>query len=138
VTRAKPKNNRIRQDRGENKNRRRDRGAAAHKTGHAAERLAAACLLLKGYRILARRYRTPLGEIDLVAKRGKAVVFVEVKRRGTAGQAAEAVGRANQRRVRAAAELYLQKHTEYNGLTTRFDVIVLAPRRLPQHIPDAF
>ncbi len=103
-----------------------------------AERLAAAYLRLKGYSILAMRYKTYLGEIDVVAKRGRTIVFAEVKRRRYITAAKEAIHADNQARVRRAAELYLQKHPRYTGHNMRFDAIVFAPRCWPQHIQNAF
>ena len=112
------------------------------KTGHArgltAETIAALYLRCKGYRILERRFRTPLGEIDIIARRGGAVAFIEVKLRKTHDAAAEAIHAHNQARVRQAAALYLARHPEYAGLETRFDALMLAPGRLPQHIVNAF
>jgi putative endonuclease len=110
----------------------------AHNTGMKAETLAALFLRLKGYRILERRYRTHLGEIDIIAKRYGVVAFVEVKLRRTHESAAEAIDRINQSRVRRAAELYLAKHIEYTVFETRFDALVMAPGRLPRHITGAF
>ncbi|MEZ0224046.1 MAG: YraN family protein [Alphaproteobacteria bacterium] len=114
----------------------------AKKTGHRkglyAETIAALYLRCKGYRILERRFRTPKGEIDIIAKRGGAVAFVEVKLRKTHEDAAEAVHAINQERVRQAAALYLTRHTEYTVLETRFDALIMAPGKLPQHIVNAF
>ncbi|HYD17863.1 MAG TPA: YraN family protein [Patescibacteria group bacterium] len=109
-----------------------------HNKGMAAEALGALYLRLKGYRILARRYKTHLGEIDLIAMRYGVIAFVEVKLRRTHEDAAEAIHRINQSRVRRAAELYLAKHTQYTVFETRFDALVMAPRKLPQHIRNAF
>lgn len=109
-----------------------------HKKGLWAETLACGYLLLKGYRIVARRFKTPLGEIDIVARRGKTVVFVEVKLRGTERTAAEAVHPRNQERVRQAAALYLQRHPGYTNMAIRFDAIVMTWGSWPRHITDAF
>ena len=114
------------------------RGTTGHRKGLNAETVAALYLRCKGYRILERRYRTPLGEIDIIAKRGGAVAFVEVKLRKTHDDGAEAIHAGNQQRVRQAAALYLAKHTEYTVLETRFDALVLAPGKLPRHIMNAF
>lgn len=112
------------------------------KTGYSrgiyAEYLAAWFLRFKGYRILSMRYKTRLGEIDIVARRGGTVVFAEVKWRKNRTAALEAIHNANQSRVRQAAELYLQKYPRYTGLETRFDAIVLSPRHWPLHIQNAF
>jgi putative endonuclease len=109
-----------------------------YKKGLLAETLAAWILRLKCYRVLAMRYKTRVGEIDIVAQRGRTVVFTEVKFRQTADHAAEAIGTHNQSRVRQAAALYLQKHPEYNGYDCRFDAVVLAPGKWPRHIENAF
>lgn len=103
-----------------------------------AELLAGWYLRLKGYRILAVRYKTRLGEVDIVAVRAKTVVFVEVKQRSTAVRAKESIHAQNQARVRRAAELYLQKYPRYTGHDVRFDAIVFAPGVWPQHIQNAF
>ncbi len=109
-----------------------------HATGLWAEKKAEVLLMLKGYRILARRFKTPSGEIDLVAKRGSLLVFVEVKHRQSVSDAAEAVHAKNRQRVEQAAALYLQKHPEYNDLDMRFDVIIVTPGAWPQHISAAW
>ena len=106
--------------------------------GLEAEQQAASFLENLGMRILERRYRCPLGEIDLVAKDGETVVFVEVKaRRSTAfGLPEEAVGFAKQRRLARAAEAYLA----FRGLhdsPARFDVVAVTPEGI-RHLTDAF
>jgi len=110
----------------------------AYARGRRAELLAAWWLRLHGYRILARGFRVPVGEIDLVARRGGILAFVEVKRRARLDSAGEAVSRRNQRRVHHAAELFLQRHPELGGLQPRFDALLLVPRRLPVHLKDAW
>ena len=109
-----------------------------YRRGLFAEKCAAWYLRLKGYDIIAARYRTSVGEIDLVARRARHLVFVEVKHRAALEVAAEAVHRRNQARVRRAAELYLQKHPRYTGFDMRFDAVVMAPGRWPRHIVNAF
>lgn len=111
---------------------------AAYRHGHVAEAAAMLLLLLKGYRPLARRSRTPLGEIDLVIKRGQTIAFVEVKARGTRFDALESVGRQSEHRIVAAADLWLAKHPAAAGLDLRYDMVVITPWRLPLHIADAF
>ncbi len=95
-------------------------------------------LIAKGYRIAARRWKTPLGEIDIVARRRRALVFVEVKARVRVDDAAEAVTERGRQRIIAAAELWLAHHPDDAEREIRFDVILVAPGRMPQHIPDAF
>ena len=110
----------------------------AYRHGHVAETLAALLLLAKGFRLLARRYRTPLGEIDLIARRGRLVVFVEVKARPTRRDALESVGPTAERRIIDAADMWLAKHPDAAGLDLRYDLILVTPWRLPQHVADAF
>jgi putative endonuclease len=111
---------------------------AAFRTGLSAEARAAAYLMAKGYRILARRFRTPVGEIDLVARRRKVVVFVEVKARATLDDAAYAVTPRQQRRIIDAAQTWLMAHPEHAEFDLRFDAMLIAPRRLPRHLLAAF
>ena len=111
---------------------------AAFRRGLSAESRAAMLLIAKGYRIAARRWKTPLGEIDIVARRRRALIFVEVKARVRLDDAAQAVTERGRRRIIAAAELWLAHHPDDAEREIRFDVILVAPGRMPQHIPDAF
>jgi putative endonuclease len=111
---------------------------AAFRTGLSAEARAAAYLMAKGYRILAKRFRTPHGEIDLIAKRSNLVAFVEVKARATLDEAAFAVTPRQQSRIIDAAQGWLIAHPEHAELELRFDAILIAPRRLPRHLLAAF
>ena len=111
---------------------------AAFRTGLSAESRAAAYLMAKGYRILAKRFRTPHGEIDLVAKRRNLVAFVEVKARATLDDAAFAVTPRQQARIVNAAQAWLVAHPEHAEMELRFDAMLIAPRRLPRHLMAAF
>jgi putative endonuclease len=111
---------------------------AAFRTGLSAEARAAAYLMAKGYRILARRFRTPHGEIDLIAKRRNLIAFIEVKARATLDEAAFAVTPRQQQRIIDAAQGWLIAHPEHAELELRFDAILIAPRRLPRHLLAAF
>ena len=111
---------------------------AAFRTGVSAEARAGALLMAKGYRILAKRFRTPYGEIDLVARRGNLLVFVEVKARATLDDAAYAVTPRQQRRIIDAAQAWLMAHPEHADFDLRFDAVLIAPRRLPRHLLAAF
>lgn len=111
---------------------------AAYRRGLFAETLAAWLLRLRLYRILARRYRTPSGEIDLIARRGRTIVFVEVKSRPSETEALEAVGAKTRRRIVRAAELWLAAHPDAAGFNFRFDVIAIVPGRLPRHSVAVF
>jgi putative endonuclease len=120
-----------------------DKGAApervaAFRTGLSAESRAAAYLMAKGYRILARRFRTPHGEIDLVARRRSLLAFVEVKARATLDEAAFAVTPRQQLRIINAAQAWLVAHPEHAEFELRFDAILIAPRSLPRHVLAAF
>ena len=110
----------------------------AFRTGLSAESRAAAFLIAKGYRILARRFRTPHGEIDIVARRRTTVAFVEVKARETLDEAAYAVTPRQQARIIAAAQVWLMAHPEHESYDLRFDAMLIAPRRLPRHLVAAF
>lgn len=114
------------------------RRQAAEKRGRSGERLAAWWLRLKGYRIVARGFRTPVGEIDLVARRGRRLALVEVKRRATLAAAAEAISPQQQARIARAAEAFLKRRPDLAGLTLGFDALLLAPGRRPRHLTDAW
>lgn len=106
--------------------------------GHRAEWLAALALRLKGYRILAMRHRTPLGEIDIIARRADTLAVVEVKARDSLARAVEAVTPTAQGRIAAAADLWLQRQPDHARLSLRFDIVAVLPRRWPKHLPGAF
>lgn len=110
----------------------------AERRGRLAEWVAALWLMLKGYRILALRHRTPLGEIDIIARRGDLVAFVEVKARRETASAVDAVSPSAKNRIRAASELWLSRRKDAAGLSLRYDIIAVLPYRLPHHFPDAF
>ena len=111
---------------------------AAFRTGLSAESRAAAYLMAKGYRILAKRFRTPHGEIDIVAKRRNLLAFVEVKARATLDDAAFAVTSRQQQRIIDAAQAWLAAHPEHAEFELRFDAMLIAPRSLPRHVLAAF
>jgi len=111
---------------------------AAFQTGLSAETRAAAYLMAKGYRILAKRFKTPYGEIDLVVRRRNLIAFVEVKARSKFDDAAYAVTPRQQKRIIDAAQAWLMAHPEHANFELRFDAMLIAPRRLPRHLPAAF
>lgn len=106
--------------------------------GHRGERLAAWALRLKGYRIMAVRHRTKRGEIDLIARRGDLVAIVEVKVRRTLTEAMDAIGPEAQRRIEAAADLWLARQRDHARLSLRFDIVAVLPWRWPVHVPNAW
>jgi putative endonuclease len=111
---------------------------AAFRTGLSAESRAAAFLIAKGYRILAKRFRTPYGEIDLVARRRNLIAFVEVKARANLDDAAWAVTPRQQQRIVNAAQAWLMAHPEHAEFEMRFDAMLVAPKSLPRHLLAAF
>jgi putative endonuclease len=110
----------------------------AFQLGISAESRAAAFLIAKGFRILARRWKSPLGEIDIVARRRSLLVFVEVKARNDFDEAAESLSPRQQRRIAAAAEAWLAAHGSDGFRDIRFDAVLVAPGKMPRHIPGAF
>jgi putative endonuclease len=109
----------------------------AERHGRRGEGWAALWLRLRGWRIVARRVKTPRGEIDLVARRGRTVAFVEVKWRTTDAGLDTAIDEYRLRRVAAAVEAVAHRHAR-PGDTIRIDVLLLAPRRWPRHIVNAW
>lgn len=118
--------------------RRSDKRRHAERRGHAAEYWAAFYLMLKGYRILALRYRTRLGEIDLIVRKKDVIAFVEVKARNSEAGAVDAVSYASQNRIRAAADIWLSRRRDGGLLSSRFDIVAVLPYRIPIHFIDAF
>ena len=114
-----------------NQRRRRERG------GRRAERIAAWWLRLKGWRILAVRARTPVGEVDLVARRGRTLAFVEVKARSSDDAAGLALDDYRLRRVARAAEALSARYSR-SGDTMRIDAIFIVPGRLPRHLANVW
>ena len=109
-----------------------------YRAGLAAEALCRLALRLKGYRIVAARYRSTRGEIDIIARRGCVLAIVEVKARATFEDALESFRVRQQQRLHRAAEDFLARHPAFARFDVRFDVMLVAPRRWPQHIPDAW
>lgn len=106
--------------------------------GRLAESLCAWHLRFRGYRILARRFRSPLGEIDIVARRGNTLAVVEVKARADAAQAMDSLGPRQRGRIQRAAEVFIAARPALAGMDVRFDVMVVTPWRPPDHIMDAW
>jgi putative endonuclease len=106
--------------------------------GRRAEALCRLILRLKGYRILASRLRTPLGEIDIVARRGDTLAVIEVKARGDWLTAGEAVSARQRGRLARAAHAFLATNPHYAGMSLRFDVMLVTPWSWPRHLRDAW
>ena len=116
----------------------RDTRRRAYGFGRAAENRAAWWLRLKGYRIVAKGFRAPVGVIDLVARRGRVLALVEVKARANLTEAANALGARQLRRIERAGTIFLQHRPELAGMDLRFDLVLLAPGHWPRHIVDAW
>lgn len=114
-----------------------ERRQQAERFGRRAESLASLWLMLRGWRILARRVKTHAGEVDLIARRGRIVAFIEVKARRTEAQLALAIDARRLKRVAAAANQLWQSYAR-PGDDVRIDVMLLAPRRWPRHIENAW
>ncbi|HEY3797427.1 MAG TPA: YraN family protein [Caulobacteraceae bacterium] len=106
--------------------------------GRRGEVVAALWLMAKGYRILGFRLKTPQGEIDLLAQKGRTLAVVEVKRRGTVDTALEAVTHHQRERLRRAGEAFAARRRDLKDAAIRLDLMALAPGRLPCHIRDAW
>ena len=117
---------------------RRQRRRQALQRGNRAEGAAALWLGCKGYRIVARRFSCRTGEIDLIARRGSVLAFIEVKYRATTADAAQAITAAKRRRIISAAHAWLAAHPRDNNLSCRFDAVLMRPWRIPVHIEDAW
>jgi putative endonuclease len=105
---------------------------------NARSRFAPAFLIAKGFRILARRWRSPVGEIDIVARRRGLLLFVEVKARANLDDAAWSVTERQRGRIAAAAEAWLARYPDHRIRDIRFDAMLVAPGRIPRHITAAF
>lgn len=109
-------------------------GGRAHREGHASEWIAAAWLMLKGYQILGFRLKSRAGEIDILARRGRVLAVVEVKRRATLDQALAAVTTDQHQRLLAAGRSVLHGRPSLAGHELRIDMVALAPGRFPRHV----
>ena len=114
------------------------RRRAAYRRGTRAELICLWQLRLKGYRILARRYRAPVGEVDLIARRGGILAAIEVKAREDFATASESIQARQRQRVARALSHFLSSRPDLATLSPRFDVMLVTPRRLPRHLVDAW
>jgi putative endonuclease len=110
----------------------------AQRRGRIAEWLCLWHLRLRGWRILARGWRCPAGEIDILARRGRVLAVIEVKSRREFATAAAALAPRQRRRITRAAEAFLLQRSDLAGLDLRFDLMLVAPLRLPRHWPSAW
>ena len=110
----------------------------AFQRGHLAELLCLWHLRLRGWRVLARRFRVPSGEVDLIARRGRVLAAIEVKARPNIAAAAESISPRQRRRIARALAHFLATRPDLARLDVRFDVMLVTPRRLPRHLVDAW
>jgi len=110
----------------------------AERRGRLAELLCRWHLRLRGWRVLARDWRCPAGEIDIVARRGRTIAVIEVKLRRDTDTAAASLGPRQRRRIARATEAFLLTRPELAALSIRFDVMLVEKRRLPYHLPGAW
>ena len=118
-----------------------ERRVRAYRFGRFAESLCVWRLRLAGYRVLARRFKVPAGEIDIVARRGDTLAFVEVKARNAASGGDEPAVEltARQRaRIERAAEAFVARRPRLDRCAMRFDLMVVRPWRAPRHLADAW
>ena len=108
----------------------------AERRGRRAEWIAVWWLRLKGYNILSLRFKCPAGEIDIIARRGQTLAFIEVKQRADLNTALQAVPPRAWLRIARAAELWTGQQSRFRSLDWRFDLIAIAPHHLPQHKRD--
>lgn len=112
------------------------------KTGHRCEKWAQMLLMLKGYIPVARNYvtgrGTGAGEVDLIMRKGRLLVFIEVKKRATFEKALHAITIGNQARVIRASAVFLARNPKFADFGVRYDAVLFAPKRMPRHIKDAW
>jgi putative endonuclease len=110
----------------------------SYRFGLWAEYWAAARLMLKGYRILALRYKTPHGEIDIVARKGQTLVMIEVKARAQAEDGLYAIRPQARQRIENAARYFLSGNPQYSAFDVRFDVVTISPAGGMTHLDNAW
>jgi putative endonuclease len=110
----------------------------SEEAGRAAELAALWYLRLKGWRLLAQRYRSPVGEVDLVMRRGDVTAFIEVKARNSLDGAVQSVSPRQARRIGAAARHFLMQDAIAASQSCRFDIVAVSPYHWPRHIENAF
>jgi putative endonuclease len=110
----------------------------AEKRGHRSEWLAAWALRLKGWRIVAKRFKTKTGEVDLIARKRDLVIMVEVKARASLIEAMDSVTPTAQRRIEAAGDVWLARQPDFSKLSVRYDLVAVLPRQWPVHVERLF
>lgn len=108
----------------------------AEQRGRRGEIFAEIALITRGFRVVARRFKTKAGEVDLIARRGKLIVIVEVKARKTLSEAHDAVTSTALRRIEAAGDIWLARQKDHAELSIRYDLIAVLPGKWPVHVPS--
>jgi putative endonuclease len=111
---------------------------STYKFGLFSESIAIVFLMLKGYSIVAKRYKTPLGEIDIIAKKAKSLIGIEVKARRKEFDISDVISAKQKKRIINGIKMFLSKNQKYNDYTIRFDVIAVRPFRIPKHIINSW
>jgi len=111
---------------------------ARYRRGRWSESLAVVLLRLEGYRILGRRLRTPFGELDIIAVRGRRLAFLEVKRRATMEEAEAAIADRQQARIAKAAAYWVSKRPGYHEHEQGLDIMLIVPGHWPRHLHNAY
>lgn len=111
---------------------------AAEQRGHRSEWVAAWYLRFNGYRILAKRFKTKAGEVDIIARKKDLIIMVEVKARPTVLEAMDAITATAQRRIEAAGDTWLARQKDFARLSVRYDMIAVLPRKWPVHVERLF
>lgn len=110
----------------------------AQKRGHRGEWLAAWALRFKGYRIVAMRFKTKVGEVDIIARKRDLIIMVEVKARSTLIEAMDAITPSAMRRIEAAGDIWLARQPDFARLSIRYDMVAVIPRKWPIHVHRIF
>jgi putative endonuclease len=110
----------------------------AERRGHRGEWLAAWYLRFKGYRIVAKRFKTKTGEVDIIARKRDLIIMVEVKARPTVLEAMDAITATAQRRIEAAGDIWLARQKDFARLSVRYDLIAILPQKWPVHVERLF
>lgn len=115
-----------------------DERRKSHQWGRWAELVAALVLMSKAYWIVERRYKSPVGEIDIVARKGRVYVFIEVKARATIADAAQSISSHQRARIVRAAQHWISQNPGAAGADMRFDAILIGRGLALRHLKDAF
>lgn len=115
------------------------KGREAYYFGYFSEWIAVVYLIFKGYRIVKRNFKNPLGEVDIIAKKGDTLIAVEVKsRHGKDSQIGDVVTRRQCKRIINGMKWFLSSNPKFNDFAIRFDVVLVKPFQFPKHLENAY